>query len=563
MSKRTGLKICRATMVGVGIWKTLLFQLLVNTIVIGSTGEDQNFDGITHSTEDILKQQLEDKVKIKNDKKFIEPNLHPEHYPFYFTNHPSDAEACQANVSCPHKDAMDTGHCWGYEEGCEKDNMPGYPVCDKLHEAWAPSLEKLADKFFEIADFGYVKEMRLSMQSFCTPQKQYDSSLECTKFLRHCRASNILMDFSNLQSKESRNRFRSDFFKAGQLGGNCELDQGKLLAESDHRSELQSWYGELHVYESIDLQIPHPQNCDIIIHKPTYLIKLDAGINMYHHFCDFVNIYISQHINNSFSSDVNIVMWDTTSFGYYDLFEIMWPVFTDYPPIPLKTWEGQKVCIKEAVFTLLPRMQRGFFYNMPLVPDCHDSGIMRAFSQHVVHRLGIKQEGPAKGKVRVTLLSRNTKHRNIVNQDELVAAMKNEKDLIVNVVEYNRNINFLEQLKITHNSDIFIGMHGAGLTHLLFQPDWGVLFELYNCEDPRCYKDLTSLRGTEYITWQRVLKLAKHNEVDHPSLHKPHAKFADYSFDVKEFMRILKKGVYHVKNHPKFKELRRQLRDEL
>lgn len=32
---------------------------------------------------------------------------------------------------------------------------------------------------------------------------------------------------------------------------------------------------------------------------------------MYHHFCDFVNLYISQHINNSFSSDINIVMWDT------------------------------------------------------------------------------------------------------------------------------------------------------------------------------------------------------------------------------------------------------------
>lgn len=32
---------------------------------------------------------------------------------------------------------------------------------------------------------------------------------------------------------------------------------------------------------------------------------------MYHHFCDFVNLYISQHINNSFSTDINIVMWDT------------------------------------------------------------------------------------------------------------------------------------------------------------------------------------------------------------------------------------------------------------
>lgn len=42
-----------------------------------------------------------------------------------------------------------------------------------------------------------------------------------------------------------------------------------------------------------------------------------------------------------------------------------------------------------------------------------------------------------------------------------------------------RDVPFLVQLKITHNSDIFIGMHGAGLTHLLFLPDWAVIFELW------------------------------------------------------------------------------------
>ena len=38
-----------------------------------------------------------------------------------------------------------------------------------------------------------------------------------------------------------------------------------------------------------------------------------SGVNMYHHFCDFVNIYVSQHINGSFVTDINIVMWDSVS----------------------------------------------------------------------------------------------------------------------------------------------------------------------------------------------------------------------------------------------------------
>ena len=33
-----------------------------------------------------------------------------------------------------------------------------------------------------------------------------------------------------------------------------------------------------------------------------------------------------------------------------------------------------------------------------------------------------------------------------------------------------------------------VGIHGAGLTHLLFLPDWAHVLELYNCEDPGCYK---------------------------------------------------------------------------
>ena len=47
------------------------------------------------------------------------------------------------------------------------------------------------------------------------------------------------------------------------------------------------------------------------------------------------------------------------------------------------------------------------------------------------------------------------------------------------VVEYDwRQMPFERQLQITHNSDVFIGMHGAGLAHFMFLPDWAVAVEL-------------------------------------------------------------------------------------
>lgn len=93
--------------------------------------------------------------------------------------------------------------------------------------------------------------------------------------------------------------------------------------------------------------------------------------------------------------------------------------------------------------------------------------------------MGIKLEKRQNNKVKITLLSRETKYRNILNEDKLIEALRKNDQYEINRVVYNRNIPFPEQLRITHNTDIFIGMHGAGLTHLLFLPDWAVVFELY------------------------------------------------------------------------------------
>lgn len=33
-------------------------------------------------------------------------------------------------------------------------------------------------------------------------------------------------------------------------------------------------------------------------------------VNMYHHFCDYFNLYLTLHVNGSFSKDINIVLWE-------------------------------------------------------------------------------------------------------------------------------------------------------------------------------------------------------------------------------------------------------------
>nr|XP_029541827.1 EGF domain-specific O-linked N-acetylglucosamine transferase-like [Oncorhynchus nerka] len=335
---------------------------------------------------------------------------------------------------------------------------------------------------------------------------------------------------------------------------------------------LSELYGELQTYTELDLKPTDEEHCDIIFEKPTVFMKLDAGVNMYHHFCDFVNLYITQHIINSFNRDIKILMWDTSSFSciflpcpsfyrYGDLFSETWKAFSDYDIIHLKTFDTKRVCFKDVVFTLLPRMRYGLFYNTPMISDCHSEVMFRAFSQYVLYRLNIPQDGPKEGRIRVMLLARSTDYRKTLNQQELTNALKTGPLLQVKVVDYKyKDVPFLQQLRITHNSDIFIRIHGAGLTHLLFLPDWAVIFELYNCQDESCYRDLARLRGIRYATWQKRDKVLPEDKGHHPTLGE-HPKFTNYSFDVEEFVRLVLKAADFVLNHPEWKP--RLSRDEL
>lgn len=492
-------------------------------------------------------------------------NIPDEHVPYFFTNNVNIKKECEKEENCPYKESLSIQKCWGYEKNCPPELRMRAPSCPEDSRGWTKGKDAQIEAFWKSADFGYMKERRDEVKVLCKPESEEDSLLECAKFTRYCRAKNIYMDFTNARLKHGNDRFRENVFKQGDIGGKCKLSKSLLKGEGEHKSPLQSWYAELEEYTSLSFQ-PESQ-CEIVIDKPTIFIKLDAGVNLYHHFCDFVNIYASQHVNNSFSTDVYIVMWDTSDLFYRDFFDVTWKAFTDYPIKRLNEYDGKKVCFKDAVFSLLPRMRYGLYYNMPLIPGCHGSSFFRAFNQHLLRRLQVQQDGPLKEKIRITLLSRTTKYRKILNEDELVSTMKTVGEFEVKRVDFNLHMTFLEQLKISQNSDIFIGIHGAGLTHALFQPDWGVLMEIYNCEDSGCYYDLARLRGIKYMTWEKKDKLFQEDEGHHPTL-GAHSKFTNYGFDVSEFIRLVYKAADHVRNHPEFTRARknkygRSSKDEL
>eukprot|EP00794_Sanderia_malayensis_P015744 gene15744-17333_t len=448
----------------------------------------------------------------------------------------SDSEECKRANACK----------WGYEEQCKHGEGYSKAIC-REEPSWRHfrNIDERADAFWQENDFGYVRSVN-NLQHICEPTINQDSSFSCNPQLTFCKGRHIFMDFG-WNGRSIFKRWEDKPFNQGQFGGACKFIDGRLINPNIQRGKLITWLHNIDTFQSLPFKPSVKKNCDVTVSKPTIIMDLDFTGNMYHHFCDFFNLYLTLHVNGSFSKDIDIATWDVRYADRLGPFGDTWKAFTRGEVYSLwRKYEGKKVCFEDVVFALLPRMAYGLYYSTPVIPGCYGSGLFHAFSRFVVRNLNITQERKSKGEpLRITLLSRSTQWRRIVNENELLLSIQAHPSVKAKVVDFNRDVPFLEQLKISHNSDIFIGMHGAGLAHALFLPDWALLFEIYNTEDINCYKDLARLRGVSYMTWEDKSKLKDETEVEHPQL--TYEKFRNYRFDIKEFERLLGQAISKVK----------------
>jgi len=482
--------------------------------------------------------------------KHYEANLPDNHLTYLYNQFP--------NLAPPHYNF--TSDCWGFQNNCQKPFS--YPSCDGNFAGWANSREQAERMFYSDADFGYIGARRRELNQFCEKPLKGDptlhSSLRCSKDLQFCEGENIIIDFNGIEDRVSKEnlRYKMDLLSPGDVQVNCKFDYLKFSGELNFMSPLQSWAPELkNIRESNEPISGH--HCDMIFNRPVILMKLDAYVNMYHHFCDFINVYMSLFVRpvtdgkQMFTPNNQIIIWE--NYKYVSNFAPLWRAFTQNPLINLNDVAGKRLCFRKLTFPLLPRMMYGLFYNTPLIPGCHNSGLFTAFSQFILHRLRIPVHEPSSPKLRVTLLLRNTKYRNIVNSDELIDIL--EQKYIVQVARFSHRTDFTHQLEIIRNSDMLIGIHGAGLTHMLFLPPWAAVFEVYNCDDPGCYSDLSRLRGLKYLTWEDDSKVTSlEADSGHPYSGPAHQKFMNYKFDVDEFSRLVEKLAHQIYSDQRYKD---------
>lgn len=115
------------------------------------------------------------------------------------------------------------------------------------------------------------------MMVMCEPTFPDDSSLECSEHLRFCRGRNIMINFTDLAMRNEPLRYKMDVLKDGEIGGYCRYYKDRLMEQADHISPLQSWGPEMRFFTQLNRRPIIENDCDIVIEKPTFIMKIDAS----------------------------------------------------------------------------------------------------------------------------------------------------------------------------------------------------------------------------------------------------------------------------------------------
>ncbi len=122
---------------------------------------------------------------------------------------------------------------------------------------------------------------------------------------------------------------------------------------------------------------------------------------------------------------------------------------------------------------------------------------LRQMRDRLFDRMGVIVEPPG-DHLRVTYCKRRKGRILDINLEEvLLESVARETGRPVNVVDF-AEISFFDQLQTIANTDLFIGVHGNGLTHLLFLPDDATVLEYYQGGESAFFRVFASLRGLRY-----------------------------------------------------------------
>ncbi len=349
----------------------------------------------------------------------------------------------------------------------------------------------------------YLERLRDSFTGYCTP----DSAYNLTCFHSHM-ASGSRID-SLCIGRSAAYDFTDRKFSLGcKLRG---LTQNETSASIPEFSALRSyWYdtGPRVVFDKVvkmDANRVDPNTTA----NYTILIKREGAFNVWHCLMEIWSLTMSLDVlrmaiepdkNAPFlvASDAEntqiLILDDHENGPYFDL----WTLFAKRPVIRLNDI-SQDTHI-ENIIVPLPGASNPLWQGDWDIHACERSELLHTFAHRVLDFYHIDAWAPHSGDLLLTYIDRKETRRlveYVSDFEDLKAKIPHVK---VQFIDFAA-ISFEEQLRIIRETDVLVGVHGAGLTHGMFLREGSVMVEILPPDlNHKGFRNLAGVLGHTYLS---------------------------------------------------------------
>ena len=311
--------------------------------------------------------------------------------------------------------------------------------------------------------------------------------------------------------------------------------------------------------------VPVLPKCDVTVSATTILMNRDWFRNIWHRVAnDMWPAYRAlKRFGLENEQDLNLVHLDWAKPSFEDLYALLAgnrsTFLKDLPA------EQNVVCFDDALFIV----SRSWYSTWP-EGSSHDASRndeVFEFGKWMTHRAGLDasqslfQSSRGK-KIKLTWVSRNPAlhgNRAIKNEEELIPELQAAlgDQVVIEKVTFEE-MSLHDQMRTVRETDIFFGMHGAGLTHILWLPEHAVVVEVLPKDFHYLfYERVAKISGLRYIGWA--------NDDDDDMVEwswRPHTKFTNLILRKEKILPKFEEAIRMLEPNWKGEEKRKQ-QDEL
>ena len=181
-------------------------------------------------------------------------------------------------------------------------------------------------------------------------------------------------------------------------------------------------------------------------------------------------------------SNQQVMLFDSYKNGPY--YELIKKAFSKNHPILRYTYYKNKIVLfRHLIFHL--ESSAGLIFPRDAKPyplRCSDSTFFREYRKHILNSFSLYHVNPpAIPTITLSLRHRSDKKntgRIIQNEQDVINMVKSGTLVNVNVVDMDK-LSIYEQLQVARNTSILVGVHGAGLMHIMYAAEEAILVEIH------------------------------------------------------------------------------------